>query len=208
MLGDVATDPRVRTVPGAGRAVVDVLAAAFADDPWLRWTLPSPGAARSLFSLFLRTVARPHGVVLAVGEPVVGVAIALPPGVDVATDPAVGAEVLALHGRRAGPALDADAVLERHRPADPGWVLHSLAVHPAAQGRGLGGVLLEAVLDRAAGAAVAVETANPRAVGLYRRHGFGVDAVVDLARGWGLPDDAPTVWLLSRPAGSPPLRWP
>lgn len=198
MLGDVDEVSGVRSVHTGGRRLVDVLSAANACDPWLRWSLPSPRAARSLFSLFLRTVALPHALVLVVGDPVVGVAVALPPGVSVGASPEVGAEVIALHGRRIGPALDADAVIDRFRPADPGWVLHTLAVDPGSQGRGVGSALLEEVVRRAGDAGVTVETATPAAVALYRRHGFAVDAVVDLADGWGLGDDAPTVWLLSR----------
>jgi ribosomal protein S18 acetylase RimI-like enzyme len=203
MLGDVATAAGVRSVAGGGRRLVDLLAGAFAADPWITWSLPSPGAARSLYSLFLRTVAFPSGLVLVAGDPVVGVAVALPPGTDVEPSAAVGAEVLALHGRRIGPALDADAVLERFRPAEPGWVLHSLAVAPAAQGGGVGDALVAELVGRAAGTPISVETANPAAVRMYRRHGFAVDDVVDLAVGWGLapaPDGTPppTVWLLSR----------
>jgi ribosomal protein S18 acetylase RimI-like enzyme len=187
-----------RRVTTGGRRLVEVLAAAFADDPWLRWTLPYPGAVRSLISLFLRTAALPHGEVWVAGDPVQGVAVLLPPGASPTESPEVGEVVIALHGRRAGLALDADAAIGRHRPADPGWVLHTLGVDPSAQRQGVGGALLHAALRRASGTRLSLETSSARARDWYLRHGFAVDAEVDLATGHGLPADAPTVWLLSR----------
>ncbi len=193
---------------------MDVLDAAYAEDPWLSWTLPDRGAARSLFSLYLRTVAFAHSRVLVAGDPVDGVAILVPPGVAARPSAEVGAEVIALHGRRIGPALDADAVLERHRHPQPCWVLHTLAVHPDAQGRGLGTALLDAVVahvdaEGEGRGPLTLETANPHAVGWYQRRGFDVDHRIDLGRGWGFGVDAPTTWLLSRrPAPSSPTDRP
>lgn len=193
-----AARPAVRTIGSGGRRLVEVLDAANVDDPWLAWTLPDPGARRSLLSLFLRTVAFPQGVVLVAGDPVEGVAVLLPPRATMAS-PDVGAVVLQLHGTRAGRALDADAIIDRHRPTSSTWLLHTLAVHPSAQGRGVGRALLAAAMTTAAGAPLAVETATPRARDLYLSAGFEVDVVVDLSTGYGLPAGAPTVWLLSHP---------
>ncbi len=210
----MASPVRVRRVTVGGRRLVEVLAAAFRDDPWLRWSLPpgrpdrrpDAGSLRTLHSLFLRTVAFPHGVVLTAGRPVdsvedrvVGVAVLLPPDTDVPTSPEVGEVVLALHGRRAGVALDADAVIERHRRAEGTWVLHSLAVDPAVQGQGVGSALLAAVREHAGDVPVTLETASASARDFYLRRGFAVTATVDLADGHGLGPDAPTVWLLRTP---------
>ncbi len=185
-----------------GRRVVEVIDAAFAEDPWLAWTIPDRGAARSLMSLFLRSVALPHGQVLLAGregDEVVGAAILLPPGGPGAVSQDVGAMVMALHGRRIGQALDADAVIDVHRPSPAGWVLHTLAVHPGAQGVGVGTALLNASLAVAARdpTPLTLETANPKALPWYRRRGFVVDHEVVLGRGHGFPPEAPTVWLLS-----------
>ncbi len=188
-----------------GARLVDVLASAFAEDPWLRWTLPDMGALRSLMSLFLRTTALPHARVLVAGDPVDGVAIAVPPDVHPPESAEVGAMAVALHGHLIGRALDADAVLDRMRPPDPGWVLHTIGVAPSAQRSGLGGRLLGAVIElsRSDPRPLTLETANPDAVDWYCRRGFVVDHTVELWRGWGLGADAPTVWLLSLRDGPP-----
>ena len=202
----MASQVRVRRVTVGGRRLVEVLAAAFRDDPWVAFTLP-PGRAdrhpdggtlQTLMSLFLRTVALPHGVVLtaSAGGRVEGVAVLLGPGVEVPTSPEVGEMVLALHGRRAGVALDADAIVERHRRPEGTWVLHTIGVDPRAQGAGVGSALLAACLGVADGVPVTLETSSPAARDWYLRRGFSVEATVVLSYGHGLPADAPTVWLL------------
>ena len=190
----------VRQASAVGRRVVDVLAAAFADDPWLRWSLPDPGSMRSLMSLFLRTVGVPYGIVLVAGDPVVGVAVLMPPGAQAPDMPEVGEVVIGLHGRRIGPTLDAEAVLDRVRPADPGWVLHTLGVDPTAQGTGVGSALLDVCVQRATadGGRLTLETATATSRDFYLARGFVVTAEVDLSVGHGLGEDAPTVWLLAR----------
>jgi mycothiol synthase len=67
--------------------------------------------------------------------------------------------------------------------------IYAVAVHPDAQGRGLGRVLVEAGLDRLErrGVSEAVlygEGDNAAALGLYRRLGFEV-AAVHAQYGWG-----------------------
>ncbi|CAN5365466.1 GNAT family N-acetyltransferase [soil metagenome] len=184
-------------MPAGGRRLVEVLAGAFADDPWLHWTLPDVGAVRSLMSVFLRTAAFPYGEVLVAGDPVVGAVVLMGPEVVPPEAPEVGSVVLALHGHRAGLALDADSVVSRYRPVEPAWVLHTIGVAPAAQGQGIGGRLLEAAIDLAGDWPLQLETSSPVARDWYLRRGFTLDAEVELGVGHGLPPNAPTVWLLS-----------
>ena len=61
------------------------------------------------------------------------------------------------------------------RPApEPHWHLRLLGVEPDSQGRGLGAVVMQRGIDRAAdtGHAVVLETFSERTVGFYRRNGF------------------------------------
>lgn len=65
--------------------------------------------------------------------------------------------------------------LERMHPGEPHWTLAFLGVSPAAQGRGLGRVLLAAFLAETAARArlpVYLETDLPRNVHFYRSMGF------------------------------------
>jgi ribosomal protein S18 acetylase RimI-like enzyme len=77
-------------------------------------------------------------------------------------------------------------------PDEPLALLDSVAVEPAAQGRGIGSALIRFGLEQArvAGHAAWIETGNPRNVPLYQRHGF---RVVDDA---DAPGGGPHVWFM------------
>jgi ribosomal protein S18 acetylase RimI-like enzyme len=72
------------------------------------------------------------------------------------------------------------AVMERVRhevmPKNNYWYLWALGVEPDYQGQGIGGRLLQPVLEKAnaAGLACYLETETERNVTLYRKHGFYV----------------------------------
>src|SRR4051812_14668799 len=67
--------------PPDWRAVADTLAAAFSDDPVLRWVLPDDRTRRRrlvrYFGIEARAVVLPHGCSVATGD---GVCLVLPPG--------------------------------------------------------------------------------------------------------------------------------
>ncbi|PRY51885.1 acetyltransferase (GNAT) family protein [Geodermatophilus tzadiensis] len=178
----------------------DVLADAFADHPWTRWTVDADAHAQRLTGLFrldLGTVALPYGHV-DIGttpEGPAAVAVWLPSAAvpeDVWAE--VGAASVELAGSRAAAAAAAEAVLAPHRSGEEHLLLASVGVVRRRQGRGLGTAALAAGLTRADrdGLPVRLETSAESTVRLYRRLGFAVTAVVDL------PDGGPRTWLMRR----------
>jgi len=79
-------------------------------------------------------------------------------------------------------------------PSEPLWQLDSVAVAPGWQGRGIGSALVEFGLERASGAAMALETGTQRNVPLYERLGFHVVEEADS------PEGGPHVWFMRRDA--------
>lgn len=174
-------------VPAAAR----VLAAAFADYPWTRWTVPADDHERRLEELQALYLAHALevGVVLVDDASEVRAVVALLPPDAPEPAPAVQERVVALHGDRL--AVLADVALP---PApDDAWTLATLGVHPDHRGAGLGTALAEAGLAAAAergATAVALETSDERNVRLYERLGFAVTARTELA-------DGPVVWSMT-----------
>lgn len=79
--------------------------------------------------------------------------------------------------------------------------VHTLAVDPAHQGRGVGRALLRELLDNAAGATVFLEvrTDNEPAIALYRSEGF---TIVGTRRSYYRPSGA-DAFTMRRPADGP-----
>jgi predicted N-acetyltransferase YhbS len=191
-------------------AAAQVLADAFTDYAWTRWTVDHDEHAQRLTELqglYLAAVALPHGE-LDLGiteEGLAAVAVWFrPSAVPAAVWADVGPAAAALAGGRAAAAAAADAALASHRPAGDHIVLASVGVVRARQGRGLGPRLLAAGLARAdrAGLPVHLETSTARNGPFYRRLGFEETGVVDL------PDGGPRTWLMRRgphavPGGRP-----
>ncbi len=73
----------------------------------------------------------------------------------------------------------ATALLQRTvnaHPREPHWYLEAVGVVPEARGQGVGGPMLQPVLDRcdADGLPAYLESSNPRNISFYERHGFVV----------------------------------
>jgi GNAT superfamily N-acetyltransferase len=181
-------------------AAADVLADAFADYPWTRWTVDLDAHGQRLTGLFrldLGTIALPYGHV-DIGTTPEGpatVAVWLPSAAvpeDVWAE--VGAASVELAGSRAAAAAAAEAVLAPHRSSEEHLLLASVGVVRHQQGRGLGTAALSPGLDRAdrEGLPVRLETSAESNVRFYRRLGFAVTDVVDL------PDGGPRTWLMRR----------
>jgi ribosomal protein S18 acetylase RimI-like enzyme len=189
--------PPIRTATLADRpAIIAVLAAAFADDPALAWIFPDPARRPAqlvrFFGLIMHADARlplAHLVCSRDGG-IIGAALWRPPGAWALPTTSLIANLPRLIGTF-GTALPRSLGLlgtmdHQHDPR-PHWYLQFIGVAPAAQGRGIGGALLRAGLDRAGGQPCYLETATPSNVSLYQAHGFAV-------RNQWQHRDAPNFW--------------
>lgn len=174
-------------------AAVDVLAAAFADDPLTRWLLPGDlaGAAEEVGYGPLVAASAAHGE-LALSADGAAVAVWLPGAAEPADDPPPIPDELA----RLRAFLELTGA--RHPTGAAHLYLVLLGVQPEAQGRGLGGALLRERLARAdaEGLPAYLEATSRRSRALYQRHGF---------RDHGPPvhlPDGPALWPMWRPTPS------
>lgn len=161
--------------------IADLLAEAFADYPWTRWSIPTDGYSwrlRELQRLYLAYALR-DGVVL-VNHEVDGVIALLPPTAGLPAE--LQSRVAELFGERI------DAVAEAELPPAPSgyWTLETVGVRPSCQGAGLGRRLVRAGLetvDASGGLGVALETSADENVRLYERCGFAVVATTQVKDG-------------------------
>jgi ribosomal protein S18 acetylase RimI-like enzyme len=165
----------------------DLLAASHADYPSFRHLLPDAATRHRVLRRFMTAVARDaaaHARALVAHDKsgFLGVALWMPPG----SYPLSLRRKLQMTPALLGVALVAGGAflafarvgttLEQAHPADRGWYLQALGVHPRAQRRGVGRVLLAPVLALAdeAGLACHLHTADPTNIGYYRRFGFEI----------------------------------
>jgi GNAT superfamily N-acetyltransferase len=172
-----------------------VLGRAFLEDPVFGWLVQGSDRERRLvrtFTAFAGTVARTAGSRLLVIPERTAAALWLPPGgwrgglgelVRTAVPLAAALRTGAVRGLRL------QAVVERHHLAEPHWYLEALGAVPEARGTGVGGRVVQPVLDLCDQARLPayLESSNPRNFSFYERLGF--------VRGEPLPV----------PAGCPPL---
>ena len=182
-------------------AAAAVLAQAFADSPWTRWTVdPEYHIDRiaSLQRLVIERAVLPFGElwVASVGTEVVGAAMWIHP--DRVPHPAVwssmSAETAALEGSRHNASVMAEEMLAFLKPPTRHYYLGAVGVVPARQGRGIGAALLNPVLRRADDESVEVylETSTDSNVAFYAALGFVVTGEHQI------PDGGPHVWAMSR----------
>lgn len=185
-------------------ALVEVMAAAFADDPVHQWFYPDtttrPDIHRRLFAFLLRCGLRHGGVWTDEGRR--GMALWVAPGEREMTDAETEVYLRMRRedmGERAGAVGEALCAIGASAPAEPFALLDFLAVHPDHQGRGLGAALAAPVLERcdADGTSAWLVSSNSRNLGLYRRLGFHDSGTVQLAGG-------PPMWEMLRASEMPP----
>ena len=177
-------------------ALAPVFGRAFVDEPMMRWPM---GASAEVvdrftccFAYFLERVLE-LGIVWEAGD-AHGAAVWVPP------EASEGWKAHPWNQQRIGALADDggcryDAFWDwvgSHSPAEPLWQLDSIAVEPAAQGRGLRAALIMAGLAqaRAHGVGAHLSTGTPRNVSIYGRCGFRVVEDLDA------PDGGPHIWFM------------
>ena len=184
-------------------SIAELIAAAFRDDPILRWLIPDARWRHGIVADYFRSAVRhlylPHEQVY-LTEDVSGAALCLPAGVTVGSPPLLDELGLAWRLCTAcglGGLLRAhtlQATVHASRPAEPHFYVHALGVRPSQQGRGVGSALLRQVTghcDRCKFRAY-LENTNERNLPLYERYGFRVLGT------WHASNGGPTIWFMAR----------
>ena len=169
-----------------------VLGRAFTTDPVMGWLLSGrtdqERRLTKLFSAFLAGAARKPDAQVLRDPQQRAAAIWLPPGqwktrnLDLLRTLPL---VVSAFGTGTPRALDVLTRTERVHPDEPHWYLEAVGVVPAARGQGVGGPMLQPVLDRcdADGLPAYLESSNPRNISFYERHGFVTRPLFDLPVG-------------------------
>jgi ribosomal protein S18 acetylase RimI-like enzyme len=186
-------------------AVAQVMAEAFADYPWTRWTVDADRHVEriaALQRLMCDEIVLPYGELWTArleGE-IVAAAAWLRPDSNVPQyvwrD--VADYAAPLHGDRWKHNEDAEALAGSLRPTQPVWYFGGVGVRPSAQRRGLGRAVLAPVLAKASDAPQYLETSAAGNVEFYRGLGFEVTGHLVV------PHGGPWVWGLMRPASDGP----
>jgi ribosomal protein S18 acetylase RimI-like enzyme len=204
----VESDLRTRkALPEEYPALVEVLARAFAGDPFHCWLFPDaaarPRRQRRLFGRLLSVYGR-YGVIETTDD-LGAVAIWDPPRTAVeglAETASFLFRVLPVFGLRAFAVLEGMAPLANLHPVEPHWYLSVLGSDPRFRGRGAGGSLLSSALDRCdrEGAAAYLESSKEENVAYYERFGFEVVAPIRMPRG------GPSLFRMKRPPAGDRVR--
>ena len=180
------------------------LASAFADDPWMRWTVDAEDHDQRLaqiYELTLREIAVPHGVVWTTDEcDAVAVWVPTQPtATSLVVPEPLKAELHKLAGSRACAAATAQELVVARLPRDAIWYLAVIGVRSDRQQRGLGSAVLGPMLERLTrDRLVAVlDTSTAANVAFYTRHGFEVADELDI------PGGGPHVWIMCREPAQP-----
>jgi ribosomal protein S18 acetylase RimI-like enzyme len=185
--------PRPATAADLSRLAA-VLAAAFEDYPWTKWTVPAlrhRERVRTLQHIYLEHLALPHGMVWTL--PDLSATAAFIPSPLPEPAPAVQELIAVTHADRFDVLIEAEETLAGHRPPHD-WALATVGVLPETRGQGRGMAVVSAgldAIDRQQGSCL-VETSDPGNLPFYRRLGFNT---VDVVKTGG-----PIVWIMVRPA--------
>jgi GNAT superfamily N-acetyltransferase len=194
----------IPAIPSDRRALCDVLARAFWDDPVWAWLFPDEASRHRRLALTFNAYVKDCmrvGTVLTTPDRA-GAALWKPPGQWKLSNLAVlraMPELTRAFGRRMLASLEIERAVEARHPHDPHWYLAVLGTDPPAQGRGVGGVLLREITDRCdrAGLPAYLESSKEMNVPYYQRFGFEVTGDITLG------NDGPTIWTMWRDPVAP-----
>ncbi|GAA4554005.1 GNAT family N-acetyltransferase [Amycolatopsis samaneae] len=172
--------------PSEVDTLVEVLTAAFHDDPVDRWIFPDPGRRRRAHPTFYAVLAEAAfaGGRIDVSDDLAALVLWLPGGDEGLLD-----GFAALEESEQDRLEAVFALLGEHIPARPGyWQAQFAAVRPDRQRQGLGGGLFRYGLDRhdAAGSPTYLVASSPGSARLYRRLGYR-----ELGAAFRLPGGSP-----------------
>ena len=177
----------------------DIIADAFHDDPVMVWAMGGVGALRPINTLLAKYIYLAPGGFGHRTEGGEAGSLWMAPGEH--EEPGTPAQLHiawtllcrgGMTGLRRGFAMG-DA-LGVHHPKGPHYYLFAIAVRSAHQGRGLGGRIMRAGLDRADadGVGAYLENSKERNLPFYRAHGFEVTEKITPLPG------CPPLWLMWR----------
>ncbi|MEM1106557.1 MAG: GNAT family N-acetyltransferase [Pseudomonadota bacterium] len=177
-----------RASPRDARAIADITAQAFAEDPVNRHVFGRPRAILSCMRVLARRIYVPGGHSYSAEG--AAAAMWLAPG----QSPGLGgfaqaslAAGMFLHASKGamGRALALSEKMDAHHPEAPHMYLFTIGTRPEARGRGLARSLMAPVLaacDRA-GLPVYLENSNPANTGFYKAQGFQTVTKFEVAPG-------------------------
>lgn len=189
-------DQMVEVVPpGERERALASLELAFFDDPVMRWFWPDSDSYHQGFGGLVDAMAShafAEGSAFAVEE-MSGVALWVPPGFGLNEERMVEVMIATVRAELLGELVEFGDAIGRAHPSSPHWYLPVIGVRPAAQGRGLGSVLLAhaiATCDRDQLPAY-LEASTPLNRQLYERFGFRATAEIQVG-------SSPPVWPMLR----------
>ncbi len=201
-MGESLTATVRRAAGGDLDVVADVLAEAFSDYAWTRWTVDADAhevRIRKLQRLTVKELALPYGEVWVAtddADALVSAALWLlpEPTVPSSVSDRIAPVIASLEGNRHDASRAAGDAIAGLRPKTPHFYLGAVGTRPGYQGRGLASAVLAPVLRRADAAQTEafLETSALDNVAFYERLGFTVMREIDV------PDGGPHVWAMRR----------
>jgi GNAT superfamily N-acetyltransferase len=188
-----------RAVDSDRKALAEILARAFRDDPVWNWLFPDDRGRDRRAALVFRAYlydSLKRGEVLTTPDRVAA-ALWKPPGKWKLSNGSILRtlpDLLRAFGRRLPASLEVERKVEAQHPDEPHWYLAVIGTDPVAQGRGVGAALIRQVTDRCDrdGLPAYLESSKADNVPYYERFGFKVTGETVLG------NDGPTIWFMWR----------